>query len=430
MKKFYKIAATFLVVASSNFSFAQTEFRSFTQLASGIFSVNDLGNAVTNTRTYNYATNTFTPKETTTANYNTINNKGDIAGAIYMENSTTLKQPGVKLAGSSRWDRISWFPNSNPANSSFEVYKISTSGQYVVGNMSEASTVYGAFLYDTISQVFTPIILDSTSPYRYIRIMGVNDNGIMTGWADYKTNNPSGVRTPIYINKADMIIHEISINGSQNINNIAYAINNNNVIAGYKEGYAFTYNINTDEVVMPQLPDGLAMSFFLGISDDGIAVGYGVVQPGTYDAIVYKPGWDKPKLIKDILAAQNIQAPESLMGTANAISNNGKYIGGYYNGGSTSAKGWMLKLDEKTLATSNVKKADIKIYPNPTSDYFSIQNQSNKIDAVEIYSIDGRLAKKFNIHLEKYDISKLPAGNYMLKIISNTKTTVNQLIKK
>lgn len=429
MKKIYKVILALATLTITNLSFAQTEFRTFSQLASGIVSINNNGNAVTNTRTYNYANNSFTPKETTTASYNSINNKGDIAGAIYMEGSTTLKQPGVKLASTNRWDRIPWFNTSNPANSTFETYKISPSGQYVVGNMSEASTVFGAFLYDTTTQEFTPIILDANSPYRYIRIMGVNDSGIMTGWVDYKENNSTGVRTPMYMDKADMIIHEISINGSQNINNIAYAINNNNIIAGYKEGFAFTYNINTKEEVMPALPDGLIMSFFLGVAENGTAVGYGVVSPGTYDAIVYRPGWEKPKRIKDVLAAHNIQVTESLMGTASSISDDGKYIGGFYNGGAT-AKGWTVKLDENTLTTNEIKTTELQLFPNPASEYFSIKGLKSKLDVVEIYSIDGRLVQKFNTSLENYDISNLPAGAYLIKISSSNKTSVNQLIKK
>ena len=118
------------------------------------------------------------------------------------------------------------------------------------------------------------------------------------------------------------------------------------------------------------------------------------------------------------------------MGTASSISNNGKYIGGYLNGGLTS-QGWMIKLDDAFLATSTeAKTADIKIYPNPTSQYFSIQSPKNKIDTVEVINMEGRLVEKFNTSLEKYDISKLPAGNYMIKITSNSKTTVHQLIKK
>lgn len=146
--------------------------------------------------------------------------------------------------------------------------------------------------------------------------------------------------------------------------------------------------------------------------------------------IVYKPGWTKPKRVKDLLQAQNIPVSVDLMGTASSISNNGKYIGGYLNGGLTS-QGWMIKLDDAFLATSTeAKTADIKIYPNPTSQYFSIQSPKNKIDTVEVINMEGRLVEKFNTSLEKYDISKLPAGNYMIKITSNSKTTVHQLIKK
>ncbi|WP_409456533.1 T9SS type A sorting domain-containing protein [Soonwooa sp.] len=54
----------------------------------------------------------------------------------------------------------------------------------------------------------------------------------------------------------------------------------------------------------------------------------------------------------------------------------------------------------------------------------------SKIDGIEIYSIDGRLVQKFNTSLEKYAISNQPAGAYLIKINSNNKISVNQLIKK
>ncbi len=413
---------------------AQSEIRVFTPLATGIVSINNNGNALAASRVYNYSSNTFTAKESGVSTFGVINNAGDIAASVFMEGSTTLKEPGVKLATGGLWDRIGWFPESNPSNSTFEVTAISSDGTYVTGNMSVASSKYGAFLYNTQNKTFTKILPENYPLYKNIRVLGVNNQGIITGWADRIADNPNGLRSPFYMNSADMLLHELEINGTSSILNMGFSINNNNIIAGYKEGYAFTYNTNTNEEKMLPLPDAAYMSYFTDISDTGVAVGYALVGiPSIYEAIIYKPEWEKPRYLKDILAEKNItfQTPDGKLGTAYTISDNGNYIGGFCNGYSATTYGWVLKVEDLFLATNNTQQqVAINIYPNPTAQYFNIEAGKSKVTTVEVYSLEGKLVKTFTTNQTQYNISDLAVGNYILKAKIDGKAISRKLIKK
>lgn len=434
MNQLYKRILTSTIVGITTLAQAQSEIRVFTPLATGIVSINNSGDALAASRVYNFASNSFTAKESSVSAFGVINNTGDVAASVFMQGSTTLKEPAVKLASKGSWDRIGWYLESDPSNSTFDVGAISSNGKYVAGNMSVASTKYGGFLYNTDSKTLTKIIPENYPLYKNIRIMSVNNQGITTGWADRIANNPNGVRTPIYINSADMTLHEIKINGTGNILNIGFSINNNNIIAGYKEGYAFTYNTNTNEEKMLPLPDAAYMSYFTDISDTGIAVGYALVGiPSIYEAIIYKPEWDKPKYLKDILAEKNLPFTtfDGKLGTAYTISDNGNYIGGFCNGYSATTYGWVVKVDDLFLATNNtVKQAAISIYPNPTSNYFNIEAGKSKISKVEIYALDGKLVKSFTTNQTQYNIHNLAIGNYIIKATIDGKIISQKLIKK
>lgn len=80
-----------------------------------------------------------------------------------------------------------------------------------------------------------------------------------------------------------------------------------------------------------------------------------------------------------------------------------------------------------SLATSDVVFSSVKIYPNPTKDYFSINNK--KINNVQLYSQDGKLVE-YSVS-EKYPVNGLAKGIYILKIqLENGKTISEKIIKE
>ena len=74
----------------------------------------------------------------------------------------------------------------------------------------------------------------------------------------------------------------------------------------------------------------------------------------------------------------------------------------------------------------------IKIYPNPTQDYVSIDNVENLAVKAEVYNVTGKLilssALKGN---DRINVQELPAGNYILKLSDqNSKVVSTNLLVK
>lgn len=82
-----------------------------------------------------------------------------------------------------------------------------------------------------------------------------------------------------------------------------------------------------------------------------------------------------------------------------------------------------LNLNEYSFETQ------VKIYPNPTNEYFIIDKSLNVIiESIELYDVSGKFLKEFS-KSEKYIISKLNSGIYFLKIKTNQSETTTKLLK-
>ena len=99
---------------------------------------------------------------------------------------------------------------------------------------------------------------------------------------------------------------------------------------------------------------------------------------------------------------------------------------------STNQAGLMLdniKVTQGSLGTSeNNLTPEIKVFPNPSSDYVYL-NSKSKINQVQFFDSTGR---KIEVKLidNKVDISDLPTGNYWLSITTGGKTLSKKIIKK
>jgi formylmethanofuran dehydrogenase subunit D len=86
---------------------------------------------------------------------------------------------------------------------------------------------------------------------------------------------------------------------------------------------------------------------------------------------------------------------------------------------------------EATMSTDeNIKNIDLKVYPNPTTDYFNLVSES-KIQLIELYDISGRLIKTslINDFETKQDITNLNKGTYILKIKTENGEVTGKIIK-
>jgi hypothetical protein len=83
---------------------------------------------------------------------------------------------------------------------------------------------------------------------------------------------------------------------------------------------------------------------------------------------------------------------------------------------------------DKSLNTKNLGKAiDIKISPNPTSDYFTLQND-NSVNKVAIYNIVGKEVESFKHNSGNlYNVSDYPNGIYVIKMIDARGRSIKSL---
>lgn len=102
------------------------------------------------------------------------------------------------------------------------------------------------------------------------------------------------------------------------------------------------------------------------------------------------------------------------------------------NGGPAGANSNYIGIDtfsitRPALGVSNVNKARVSIYPNPTTDFIHVSS-ATKVSSLEVYDISG---KKINVDLVdgKVDVQNLSKGSYVLKITNADGTAVTKFIK-
>ncbi len=79
------------------------------------------------------------------------------------------------------------------------------------------------------------------------------------------------------------------------------------------------------------------------------------------------------------------------------------------------------------VSTNELEKANIKLFPNPASDYFKLVNGS-KVDQIVMYNILGKQVKIFGKEDENFHISDLVKGIYLVQLI-DIDTNVTKTMK-
>ena len=102
--------------------------------------------------------------------------------------------------------------------------------------------------------------------------------------------------------------------------------------------------------------------------------------------------------------------------------------------GSNFAKSYALRLEVQQDPTLGTSAADlsklINIYPNPVTDVLKIASKE-KVLNLQVYAADGKVVKvKSNPSLDHLDVTHLPAGMYVLKIITSKGEQQVKFIKK
>lgn len=91
--------------------------------------------------------------------------------------------------------------------------------------------------------------------------------------------------------------------------------------------------------------------------------------------------------------------------------------------------GMLFQTVLQVLGVKEIEKEQIKIYPNPTTDFVHITLSSNsKIEEAEIYDTAGRLVLKAKPDSGKLDLRSLNSGIYMISF-KNPDIKIIKIIK-
>lgn len=64
--------------------------------------------------------------------------------------------------------------------------------------------------------------------------------------------------------------------------------------------------------------------------------------------------------------------------------------------------------------TKDLPVANVKLFPNPTTDYFTLSN-GDEVASMRVFALDGRVVARFERSPDNtYSIANLPVGNYVL----------------
>ena len=84
-------------------------------------------------------------------------------------------------------------------------------------------------------------------------------------------------------------------------------------------------------------------------------------------------------------------------------------------------------LFNQNTATKDIPKANVRVYPNPVTDYFSLENAEN-VAVIRIFTLDGREVARFDATANAlYPCSNQPAGNYVIALSDKNGRTFQAL---
>ena len=97
------------------------------------------------------------------------------------------------------------------------------------------------------------------------------------------------------------------------------------------------------------------------------------------------------------------------------------------------ASSWIARTDtaDNLSISSNISTSHINLYPNPVSDILRVKISFGNINHINIYGINGKLYRKYNINhgSVELDLSSFESGVYVIKIQSASELFVRKIIK-
>lgn len=74
------------------------------------------------------------------------------------------------------------------------------------------------------------------------------------------------------------------------------------------------------------------------------------------------------------------------------------------------------------VQAQNSSKADLSVYPNPTTEYISVNDNNDAVGFIAIFNLVGKKVKEFDfIKGESLFVADLPKGMYLVQIQDRSK---------
>lgn len=89
-----------------------------------------------------------------------------------------------------------------------------------------------------------------------------------------------------------------------------------------------------------------------------------------------------------------------------------------------------ITLEYAPLSSAKNEAGRLSVYPNPASDYVSIDGDISGISEVKVFTAGGQLEKMYALSNKTIDISDLATGLYILEIKSRDEVIHYQVIKE
>jgi hypothetical protein len=81
----------------------------------------------------------------------------------------------------------------------------------------------------------------------------------------------------------------------------------------------------------------------------------------------------------------------------------------------------------QNTATKDLPEANVRVFPNPTIDFFSLENAEN-VALIRVFTLDGREVVRFDAAASTYyTLQNQPAGNYVIALSDKNNRTFQVL---
>ncbi|MCB0527230.1 MAG: T9SS type A sorting domain-containing protein [Saprospiraceae bacterium] len=82
-------------------------------------------------------------------------------------------------------------------------------------------------------------------------------------------------------------------------------------------------------------------------------------------------------------------------------------------------------LGSAALHAQSKTVADLSVFPNPTSDYISVKDNSDAVGYITVFNLVGKKVKEFEfVKGEQYYVADLTKGMYLVQILDRAKHTL------